>query len=91
MARIDRRSPRGPAIVPGRRPAPSALWSCRPRHALVDVRNNWRRHREGGGAIAHRVRRDRLEVGLEREYGLYAWTGDTVACLLAGERLPIGS
>ncbi|MBL8625759.1 MAG: hypothetical protein JNK64_30885 [Myxococcales bacterium] len=33
------------------------------------------------------MRRDRLEVGLEREYGLSAWTGDTVAYLLAGERL----
>lgn len=34
-----------------------------------------------------RVRRDRFEVGLEREYGLYAWTGDAVACLLAVDRL----
>jgi hypothetical protein len=33
------------------------------------------------------VRRDQLEIGLEREYALYAWTAGTVGCLLAGDRL----
>jgi hypothetical protein len=35
------------------------------------------------------VRRDELEIGLEREYALYAWTGDTVAYLLANDRLQL--
>jgi hypothetical protein len=33
------------------------------------------------------VRRDQLEIGLEREYALYAWTAGTLAYLLASERL----
>lgn len=32
-------------------------------------------------------RRDQLEIGLEREYALYAWTEGTVALLLATDRL----
>jgi hypothetical protein len=35
------------------------------------------------------VRRDELEIGLEREYALYARTGDTVAYLLANDRLQL--
>ena len=31
--------------------------------------------------------RDQLEIGLEREYALYAWTAGTVAYLLANDRL----
>jgi hypothetical protein len=34
-----------------------------------------------------RLVRDELEIGLEREYALYAWHGDTVAYLLANDRL----
>ena len=33
------------------------------------------------------MRRDQLEIGLEREYAIYATIGDTIACLLAVERL----
>jgi hypothetical protein len=33
------------------------------------------------------VRRDQLEIGLEREYALYAWTDGAVAYLLANDRL----
>ena len=33
------------------------------------------------------MRRDQLEIGLEREYAIYASIDDTVACLLACERL----
>jgi hypothetical protein len=33
------------------------------------------------------VRRHELEIGLEREYALYAWSGDTLAYLLAADRL----
>ncbi|MBL0220344.1 MAG: hypothetical protein IPQ07_41555 [Myxococcales bacterium] len=33
------------------------------------------------------MRRDQLEIGLEREYALHAWTAGTVAYLLANDRL----
>lgn len=33
------------------------------------------------------MRRDQLEIGLEREYALVAWTGGALSYLLAGERL----
>ena len=33
------------------------------------------------------MRRDQLEIGLEREYALYAWSAGAVAYLLAGDRL----
>lgn len=36
-----------------------------------------------------RLVRDALEIGLEREYALYAWQNDTVAYLLANDRFPL--
>jgi hypothetical protein len=55
--------------------------------SALDLAGAWRAAMDHNPTVGALVRRDQLEVGLEREYALYASTGGTLAYLLAGERL----